>query len=56
MDTGILLESGTNELEILEFTVGGNSYGINAGNFAISGANTGAKCRSQSRGDIYAER
>ena len=52
MDTGILLESGTNELEILEFTVGGNSYG----NFAISGANTGAKCRSQSRGDIYAER
>ena len=29
MDTGILLESGTNELEILEFTVGGNSYGIN---------------------------
>lgn len=29
MDTGILLESGTNELEILEFTVGGNYYGIN---------------------------
>ena len=29
MDTGILLESGTIELEILEFTVGGNSYGIN---------------------------
>ncbi|BBF42033.1 chemotaxis protein CheV [Lachnospiraceae bacterium KM106-2] len=29
MDTGILLESGTNELEILEFTVGGNHYGIN---------------------------
>ena len=25
----ILLESGTNELEILEFTIGGNSYGIN---------------------------
>ena len=23
MDTNILLESGTNELEILEFTVGG---------------------------------
>lgn len=29
METNILLESGTNELEILEFTVGGNSYGIN---------------------------
>lgn len=29
METNILLESGTNELEILEFTVGENSYGIN---------------------------
>ena len=29
MDTNILLESGTNELEILEFIVGGNYYGIN---------------------------
>lgn len=29
MDTGILLESGTNELEILEFKVGTNHYGIN---------------------------
>ena len=29
MDTNILLESGTNELEILEFTVGDNHYGIN---------------------------
>lgn len=29
METGILLESGTNELEILEFRVGENSYGIN---------------------------
>lgn len=29
MDTKILLESGTNELELLEFTVGPNSYGIN---------------------------
>lgn len=29
MDTNILLESGTNELEILEFTVGQNHYGIN---------------------------
>lgn len=29
MDTNILLENGTNELEILEFTVNGNYYGIN---------------------------
>lgn len=29
MDTKILLEQGTNELEVLEFTLGGNSYGIN---------------------------
>ncbi|MCR5303777.1 MAG: chemotaxis protein [Lachnospiraceae bacterium] len=29
MDTKILLENGTNELEVLEFTVDGNSYGIN---------------------------
>lgn len=29
METNILLESGTNELEILEFCVGGNYYGIN---------------------------
>lgn len=28
-DTGILLESGTNELELLEFNICGNSYGIN---------------------------
>lgn len=29
MDTKILLENGTNELEVLEFMVAGNSYGIN---------------------------
>lgn len=29
METGILLESGTNELEILQFGVGNNFYGIN---------------------------
>ncbi|MDR2042962.1 MAG: chemotaxis protein [Clostridium sp.] len=29
MDTKILLENGTNELEVLEFTVAGYSYGIN---------------------------
>lgn len=29
MDTNILLENGTNELEILEFMIAGNCYGIN---------------------------
>lgn len=29
MDTNILLENGTNELEVLEFMVGDNHYGIN---------------------------
>ena len=29
MDTKILLDSGTNELEVLEFTLGEFSYGIN---------------------------
>lgn len=29
MDTNILLENGTNELELLEFTLGNNHYGIN---------------------------
>lgn len=29
MDTNILLENGTNELEVLEFTLGNHSYGIN---------------------------
>ncbi len=29
MDTKILLENGTNEFEVLEFTLKGNSYGIN---------------------------
>ena len=28
-ETGILLESGTNELELLEFVVGTQHYGIN---------------------------
>ena len=27
--SGILLESGTNEIEIMEFTNDGNRYGIN---------------------------
>ena len=29
VDSNILLETGTNELEILEFVIAGNSYGIN---------------------------
>ena len=29
METNILLENGTNELEVLEFTIGENHYGIN---------------------------
>ena len=29
MESKILLESGTNELELLVFEVGGNKYGIN---------------------------
>ena len=29
METNILLESGTNELEILEFMIDKNYYGIN---------------------------
>ena len=28
MDSNILLESGTNELEVLEFVINGNHYGI----------------------------
>ena len=34
MDTKILLENGTNELEILEFKIGDNSYGINVAKLA----------------------
>lgn len=29
MESNILMESGTNELEVLEFTIGNNHYGIN---------------------------
>ena len=29
METNILLENGTNELEVLEFTLNDNHYGIN---------------------------
>ena len=37
MDTKILLENGTNELEILEFTLAGNSYGINVAKIKSAG-------------------
>jgi len=33
METNILLESGTNELEILEFMIDKNYYGINVAVF-----------------------
>ena len=32
MDTNILLENGTNEVEVLEFTLGDNNNGINVAN------------------------
>lgn len=41
-DTGILLESGTNELELLEFNVCGNSYGINIAKVREINDGTGA--------------
>ena len=36
MDTKILLENGTNELEVLEFMVSGNSYGINVAKINVA--------------------
>ena len=51
MDTKILLENGTNELEVLEFELDGNPYGIN-----VSESYTGTKCASQYRRYLYAER
>lgn len=46
METKILLENGTNELEVLEFIVDGNSYGINVakirGNHYVSACYTSA--------------
>ena len=34
MDSKILLENGTNEFEVLEFTLNNNSYGINVARLA----------------------
>ena len=38
METNILIESGTNELEVLEFTIGNNHYGINVAKIKIGRA------------------
>ena len=35
METNILMESGTNELEVLEVTVGNNHYGINVAKIKV---------------------
>ena len=37
MESNILLESGTNELEVLEFMVGEQSFGINIAKFQHNG-------------------
>ena len=57
MDTNILLESGTNELEVLEFTLGDNYYGINVAKMRdpyLSAGNTGSKCTSLCGRNFYA--
>ena len=55
MDTNILLESGTNELEVLEFTLGDNYYGIkDQGDPYLSAGNTGSKCTSLCGRNFYA--
>lgn len=58
MDTNILLESGTNELEVLEFTLGDNYYGINVAKIReiliLSAGNTGSKCTSLCGRNFYA--
>lgn len=60
METGILLESGTNELEILEFRVGENYYGINVAKIReilpYQKPDTNPECRCKDRGNLYAER
>lgn len=60
MDTNILLESGTNELEILEFTLGDNHYGINVakdqGDFVIPEGYSCTEYTSERRRHFYAAR
>ena len=50
MDTNILLENGTNELEVLEFTLGKNHYGINVAKIreilSYHRSHTDSKCKS----------
>ena len=38
LHSGILLESGTNEIEIMEFTIDDNLYGINVAKVQIGRA------------------
>ena len=47
MDTNILLESGTNELEVLEFTLGDNHYGINVAKIREILQDRRASCRER---------
>ena len=58
MDTNILLESGTNELEVLEFTLGNNHYGINVakirGDFNLSAGYACPKFTSEYRRNLHA--
>ncbi len=58
MDTNILLESGTNELEVLEFTLGNNHYGINVAKIReitkYVPVTAGAQWSSVYRGDFHA--
>ena len=58
METNILLENGTNELEVLEFTLGDNHYGINVAKIReiLSAGNPGTKCTSECGRNLYATR
>ena len=56
MDTNILLESGTNELEVLEFTLGNNHYGINENqrDFELLSDYAGTEFTSEYRRNLHA--
>ena len=57
MDTNILLESGTNELEVLEFTLGNNHYDQcckDQGDFNLSAGYACPKFTSEYRGNLHA--
>ena len=53
MDTNILLESGTNELEILEFTLGDNHYVIPEGYSCTEYTSERRRHFYAARGDDY---